>query len=60
MNVGLVARAFGGAPPKRLSVEKLPNGVDLINDAYNARTRSMRAGKDALADVADLRRRANP
>jgi UDP-N-acetylmuramoyl-tripeptide--D-alanyl-D-alanine ligase len=50
----IVAGLESAAPaPMRLSVERLPNGVDLINDAYNANPGSMRAALSALEGVAD-------
>ena len=50
----IVAGLESAAPaPMRLSVERLPNGVDLINDAYNANPGSMRAALAALEGVAD-------
>jgi len=49
----IVAGLESAAPaPMRLSVERLPNGVDLINDAYNANPGSMRAALSALEGVA--------
>jgi UDP-N-acetylmuramoyl-tripeptide--D-alanyl-D-alanine ligase len=49
----IVAGLESAAPaPMRLSVERLPNGVDLINDAYNANPGSMRAALAALEGVA--------
>lgn len=50
----IVAGLQSAAPaPMRLSVERLPNGVDLINDAYNANPGSMRAALAALEGVVD-------
>jgi UDP-N-acetylmuramoyl-tripeptide--D-alanyl-D-alanine ligase len=50
----IVAGLESAAPaPMRLSVERLPNGVDLINDAYNANPGSMRAALAALEGIAD-------
>jgi len=50
----IVAGLQSAAPaPMRLSVERLPNGVDLINDAYNANPGSMRAALAALEGVAE-------
>jgi UDP-N-acetylmuramoyl-tripeptide--D-alanyl-D-alanine ligase len=36
----------------RLAIERLPNGVALVNDAYNANPSSLGAAVEAVADVA--------
>ncbi len=39
------------APAMRMEVEKLPNGVYLINDAYNANPKSVLSALEALSDL---------
>jgi UDP-N-acetylmuramoyl-tripeptide--D-alanyl-D-alanine ligase len=59
IDVGLDAIAEGlrcaTPPPMRLSVERLANGVSLVNDAYNANPSSLRAALEAMADLAPER-----
>ena len=42
----------------RMDVATNPDGIVVINDAYNANPDSMRAGIKALVDIADLQRGA--
>jgi UDP-N-acetylmuramoyl-tripeptide--D-alanyl-D-alanine ligase len=42
-------------PPMRMSVERLANGVSLVNDSYNANPSSLKAALDAMADLAPER-----
>jgi len=42
-------------PPMRLTLERLPNGVTVINDAYNANPSSLRAAVEAVAGLAPER-----
>jgi UDP-N-acetylmuramoyl-tripeptide--D-alanyl-D-alanine ligase len=54
-----VAAALGGAAPAsrwRMEVTDRPDGVTVINDAYNANPDSMRAALEALVAVGDGRR----
>lgn len=54
-----VCKALCDAKPEskwRMEVVELPNGVTLINDAYNANPESMRAGLKALKAMAGERR----
>jgi UDP-N-acetylmuramoyl-tripeptide--D-alanyl-D-alanine ligase len=56
-----VAAALGAATPVsrwRMEITDRPDGVLVINDAYNANPESMRAALDALASVAAGRRDA--
>jgi UDP-N-acetylmuramoyl-tripeptide--D-alanyl-D-alanine ligase len=55
-----VAAALSGAAPAsrwRMEVTDLPDGVTVINDAYNANPESMRAALQALASVGSGSRR---
>jgi UDP-N-acetylmuramoyl-tripeptide--D-alanyl-D-alanine ligase len=54
-----VAAALSGAVPRsrwRMEVERRPDGVTVVNDAYNANPESMRAALAALAGLAATRR----
>ena len=60
-----VADALAAAAPasrRRMEVHTRPDGVTVVNDAYNANPDSMRAGLQALATIAratvDVRRRS--
>jgi UDP-N-acetylmuramoyl-tripeptide--D-alanyl-D-alanine ligase len=56
-----VASALGAATPVsrwRMELTERPDGVLVINDAYNANPESMRAALDTLAGVAAARRSA--
>ena len=56
-----VAAALSAAGPRsrwRMEVTDRPDGVTVINDAYNANPESMRAGLDALVAVAGRHRRS--
>lgn len=58
-----VAAALAGAAPvsrHRMEVTTRPDGVTVINDAYNANPDSMRAGLQALAVMAGGRRSGAP
>ena len=59
MKTILIAAALGEAVPAsrwRMEVTERPDGVVVINDAYNANPESMRAALKALASVARSRR----
>ncbi len=43
-------------PPMRLAYEKLPNGVELVNDCYNANPSSVAAALATMAETAGDRR----
>jgi len=47
------ARGMANAQPApmRMAIQRLPNGITLINDAYNANPDSMAAALDTLADL---------
>jgi UDP-N-acetylmuramoyl-tripeptide--D-alanyl-D-alanine ligase len=58
MPAGVAAAALGAAraiSAHRMAVHERPDGVVVIDDAYNANPESMRAGLDALAAVAARR-----
>ncbi|GAB4085101.1 UDP-N-acetylmuramoyl-tripeptide--D-alanyl-D-alanine ligase [Myceligenerans cantabricum] len=50
--------AAGPASPHRMAVTERPDGVTVIDDAYNANPDSMRAGLKALAIMAGRERRS--
>ncbi|MER5973330.1 UDP-N-acetylmuramoyl-tripeptide--D-alanyl-D-alanine ligase [Streptomyces sp. NPDC002055] len=59
MDTGDIAEALSAAEPVsagRLQVLERPDGVTIINDAFNANTESMRAGLEALTSIAGDRR----
>ncbi|MQY02323.1 UDP-N-acetylmuramoyl-tripeptide--D-alanyl-D-alanine ligase [Actinomadura macrotermitis] len=59
MDVAVVAAALGEAVPAsrwRMEVTERPDGVTVVNDAYNANPDSMRAAIDTLAHMARGRR----
>jgi UDP-N-acetylmuramoyl-tripeptide--D-alanyl-D-alanine ligase len=54
-----VAAALGAAAavsPWRMEITERPDGVLIINDAYNANPESMRAALDALAEISGSRK----
>jgi UDP-N-acetylmuramoyl-tripeptide--D-alanyl-D-alanine ligase len=56
-----LADVLGAAAPAsrwRMEVTERPDGVTVINDAYNANPESMRAGLEALAAISGSTRRA--
>ncbi|MFD2092242.1 UDP-N-acetylmuramoyl-tripeptide--D-alanyl-D-alanine ligase [Blastococcus deserti] len=56
---GEVAAALSAAMPRsrwRMEVDRRPDGVTVVNDAYNANPESMRAALAALAGMAGSRR----
>ncbi|GII67065.1 UDP-N-acetylmuramoyl-tripeptide--D-alanyl-D-alanine ligase [Sphaerisporangium krabiense] len=58
--VATIAEELSRAEPRsrwRMEVTERPDGVIVINDAYNANPESMRAAFDALATVGEGRRR---
>ena len=59
MPVGAVAAALSAAAPRsrwRMEVTERPDGVTVVNDAYNANPDSMRAAVAALVAIAGPRR----
>jgi UDP-N-acetylmuramoyl-tripeptide--D-alanyl-D-alanine ligase len=59
MTPGAVARALSVAGPRsrwRMEVTRRPDGVVVVNDAYNANPESMRAALDALIRLPGRRR----
>jgi UDP-N-acetylmuramoyl-tripeptide--D-alanyl-D-alanine ligase len=59
MSTAAIAAALSAATPRsrwRMEVTTRPDGVTVINDAYNANPDSMRAALDALAAIAGERR----
>lgn len=59
MSTAAIAAALGAATPRsrwRMEVTTRPDGVTVINDAYNANPDSMRAALSALAAIAGDRR----
>ncbi|MEV6983173.1 UDP-N-acetylmuramoyl-tripeptide--D-alanyl-D-alanine ligase [Sphaerisporangium sp. NPDC051017] len=58
--VATIAEHLSGAEPRsrwRMEVTERPDGVTVINDAYNANPESMRAAFDALGRLGENRRR---
>jgi UDP-N-acetylmuramoyl-tripeptide--D-alanyl-D-alanine ligase len=59
MTPGAVATALSAAGPRsrwRMEVSRRPDGVTVVNDAYNANPESMRAALDALVRLPGRRR----
>ena len=59
LSVDAVAAGLGAARPRsrwRMEVTERPDGVTVVNDAYNANPESMRAALHALVDLAGARR----
>jgi UDP-N-acetylmuramoyl-tripeptide--D-alanyl-D-alanine ligase len=59
MSPGAVAAALSAAGPRsrwRMEVTRRPDGVTVVNDAYNANPESMRAALAALAGLGGTRR----
>jgi UDP-N-acetylmuramoyl-tripeptide--D-alanyl-D-alanine ligase len=59
MSPGAVAAALSAAGPRsrwRMEVSRRPDGVTVVNDAYNANPESMRAALAALAGLGGTRR----
>ena len=59
LSVDAVAAGLGAARPRsrwRMEVTERPDGMTVVNDAYNANPESMRAALHALVDLAGARR----